>query len=237
MPASNSGKNMAILTASQLGKSYGTVDIFEGLSFNIPQRARIGLVGPNGVGKTTFLKTILGLRGANLLLLDEPTNPLDLPSQEVLQSMLAEFEGTILLVSHDRFLIDGLATQIWNVNADAQQLEVFSGSYSAFKQYQHTQAEQPSALKPDRPASREVRNRGGAELSKNERQRLALKIQTLEADIAELETKLRTLGERLQNPPEDGYVVQQLGQDYRATQAQLGIMMEEWATLAMKLEE
>jgi len=47
--------------------------------------------------------SILALQGANLLLLDEPTNHLDLPSQEILQTMLAEFNGTILLVSHDRF--------------------------------------------------------------------------------------------------------------------------------------
>ena len=58
----------------------------------------------------------LALSGANLLLLDEPTNHLDLPSQEVLQSVLADFAGTILLVSHDRYLIDALATQIWEVD-------------------------------------------------------------------------------------------------------------------------
>lgn len=52
----------------------------------------------------------LALSHANLLLLDEPTNHLDIPSQEVLQGVLAEFQGTILLVSHDRYLIDALAT-------------------------------------------------------------------------------------------------------------------------------
>ena len=57
----------------------------------------------------------LALAGANLLLLDEPTNHLDIPSQEVLQPVLADFPGTILLVSHDRYLIDALATQIWSV--------------------------------------------------------------------------------------------------------------------------
>ncbi|TLN15344.1 ABC-F family ATP-binding cassette domain-containing protein, partial [bacterium] len=61
----------------------------------------------------------LALQGANLLLLDEPTNHLDLAAQEALQSILAGFGGTILLVSHDRYLIDALATQVWEVLPDA----------------------------------------------------------------------------------------------------------------------
>ncbi|HLY29352.1 MAG TPA: ATP-binding cassette domain-containing protein, partial [Aggregatilineales bacterium] len=55
----------------------------------------------------------LALDGANFLLLDEPTNHLDIPAQEVLQAVLSEFGGTILMISHDRYLIDALATQIW----------------------------------------------------------------------------------------------------------------------------
>ncbi len=60
----------------------------------------------------------LALQGANLLLLDEPTNHLDLAAQEVLQSIMADFNGTILLVSHDRYLIDVLGTQIWEVQPE-----------------------------------------------------------------------------------------------------------------------
>ena len=56
----------------------------------------------------------LALEGANLLLLDEPTNHLDIDSQDVLQAVLAQFDGTILLASHDRYLIDALATQSGN---------------------------------------------------------------------------------------------------------------------------
>ena len=59
------------------------------------------------------------LQGAKLLLLDEPTNHLDIDSQEVLQAVLADFSGTILLVSHDRYLIDALATQIWELTRRA----------------------------------------------------------------------------------------------------------------------
>jgi ATP-binding cassette subfamily F protein 3 len=70
---------------------------------------------------------LLALDGANLLLLDEPTNHLDLPAQEVLQETLEAFPGTILLVSHDRYLVDRLATQIWEVRGE--RLVVWGGGY------------------------------------------------------------------------------------------------------------
>jgi ATP-binding cassette subfamily F protein 3 len=73
---------------------------------------------------------ILALDGANFLLLDEPTNHLDIPAQEALQEVLEAFEGTILLVSHDRYLVDRLATQIWHL--EAGDLRVFKGNYGEF---------------------------------------------------------------------------------------------------------
>ncbi len=73
---------------------------------------------------------ILARQGANVLLLDEPTNHLDIPSQEVVQSVLEQFDGTVLLVSHDRYLVNLLATQIWELREG--HLHVFEGSYAAF---------------------------------------------------------------------------------------------------------
>ncbi|MBE2201762.1 MAG: ABC-F family ATP-binding cassette domain-containing protein [Anaerolinea sp.] len=73
---------------------------------------------------------ILARAGANVLLLDEPTNHLDIPSQEVVQEVLENFDGAILLVSHDRYLVNRLATQIWELRDD--HLHVFMGSYAEF---------------------------------------------------------------------------------------------------------
>lgn len=73
---------------------------------------------------------LLALDEANLLLLDEPTNHLDIPSQEALQAVLEQFDGTIVLVSHDRYLVDRLATQIWELRED--QLHIFAGTYQEF---------------------------------------------------------------------------------------------------------
>jgi ATP-binding cassette subfamily F protein 3 len=72
----------------------------------------------------------LALHEANLLLLDEPTNHLDITAQEVLQEALQAYEGTVLLVTHDRYLVDQLATQIWMV-ANGR-LTVHKGDYQSY---------------------------------------------------------------------------------------------------------
>lgn len=72
---------------------------------------------------------ILARQGANFLLLDEPTNHLDLPAQEVLETVLTEYDGTILLISHDRYLVNQLATEIWELRDGY--LRVVAGNYTA----------------------------------------------------------------------------------------------------------
>ncbi len=76
----------------------------------------------------------LALQDTNLLLLDEPTNHLDIPSQEVLEAVLDDYAGTILLVTHDRYLVDAIATQIWEIDPDESHLIIFKGTYSQMKE-------------------------------------------------------------------------------------------------------
>jgi len=73
---------------------------------------------------------LLAIEGANFLLLDEPTNHLDIPAQEDLQEVLEEFPGTILLVSHDRYLIDRLAQQVWAI--EGAELHVYAANYQDY---------------------------------------------------------------------------------------------------------
>ena len=87
--------------------------------------------GLSGGERGRLALALLALEGANLLLLDEPTNHLDLPAQEVLQEGLERFDGTLLLVSHDRYLVDRLATQVWDLRDG--RLRVFPGSYAEFQ--------------------------------------------------------------------------------------------------------
>ncbi|MBN8591942.1 MAG: ABC-F family ATP-binding cassette domain-containing protein [Anaerolineae bacterium] len=84
----------------------------------------------SGGERARLALAILALDGANLLLMDEPTNHLDIPAQEALQDVLETFEGTLLLVTHDRYLVDRLATQIWTL--DDGLLSIYQGSYREY---------------------------------------------------------------------------------------------------------
>lgn len=176
----------------------------------------------------------LALQGANLLLLDEPTNHLDLPSQEVLQAILADFGGTILLVSHDRYLIDALATQVWEVLPDDRRLEVFAGSYSEYRAWraekanangaQADQAEERRAKRPGQPV------RTG--LSKNEQWRRQRRLDELERAVSELEAQLAVVTRQLETPPDDPAQVTRLAHEYERLQRELEERLEAWATAA-----
>ncbi|MCB0006323.1 MAG: ATP-binding cassette domain-containing protein, partial [Anaerolineales bacterium] len=72
------------------------------------------------------------LQKPDILLLDEPTNHLDIDSQEVLEDMLKAFGGTVLLVTHDRYLVDAMATQVWMLDVESGGLRAYEGNYSAY---------------------------------------------------------------------------------------------------------
>jgi ATP-binding cassette, subfamily F, member 3 len=174
----------------------------------------------------------LALQGANLLLLDEPTNHLDLPSQEILQAILADYGGTILLVSHDRYLIDALATQIWEVVPSETTLRVFEGTYSEHKAARQAEAARAQSLadQPDKNKQETLRARPNPTPSKAERQRRQ-RIQELETEISSLETKLSQISSQLENPPSEPGKVQHLGQEYLKIQTELDKRIEEWSNL------
>jgi len=171
----------------------------------------------------------LALQDTNLLLLDEPTNHLDIPSQEVLEAVLDEYAGTILLVTHDRYLIDALGTQIWEVEPDESTLTVFEGTYSQRKVERERLAElnatELQKAAPARPARRSV-----DPAMKVERRRVA-RLQELENKIAELEAELGQIGFRLENPPADPAKVAQLGKEYQRIQSEMDIWLAEWEKL------
>jgi ATP-binding cassette subfamily F protein 3 len=176
---------------------------------------------------------LLALSGANFLILDEPTNHLDIASQEALQNVLLDFPGTILVVSHDRYLIDALATQIWNISPG--RLEVFEGMYSEFlaarEKARLEAAERAAAANgakaaASRPAA--VKKHG---LSARE---LAQRITEAEAAITELETQLETLTADLERASLDGDAerVRDLGEAYAQAETDLAAAMDEWERLA-----
>jgi ATP-binding cassette, subfamily F, member 3 len=172
----------------------------------------------------------LSLMNANLLLLDEPTNHLDIPSQEVLQEVLSEFQGTMLLVSHDRYLIDALGTQIWEIDEKARRLIVFKGTYSEY----HAQQEAERLLESERQRGLQPKNdrrQQQTRPSRDERRRKA-RLTEIEAEIAVLESRLSEISSQLESPPADPDLVRDLGEDYVQIQNEIHALVVEWESLS-----
>jgi ATP-binding cassette subfamily F protein 3 len=175
----------------------------------------------------------LSLSEANLLLLDEPTNHLDIPSQEALQAVLTDYPGTVLLVSHDRYLINSLASQIWEIDVKKAGLIVYEGSYQDYHQYLETQDQLEDTEKKKRDSQdvsyrdqKAAKNRALAE----ERQRAA-RLEEVENRIAELEALLENISQELAEPPPDPGEVVLLGTKYGKAEGELGELMLEWEKL------
>jgi len=172
----------------------------------------------------------LALEDTNLLLLDEPTNHLDIPSQEILQSVLDNYQGTILLVSHDRYLVDALATQIWEIDPDESQMTAFNGTYSQMKEEREKEMARLAALQAQQVDSKGAGNearRARNASTKEERRKLA-QLQELENTIAELEAKLANLTSQLESPfvkPEEAGT---LGIEYERVQQEMDKKLDEW---------
>ena len=176
----------------------------------------------------------LALSDANLLLLDEPTNHLDLPTQEVLQSILADYRGTIILVSHDRYLIDALASQIWEVDPQAETLHLFEGSYTQYKAERSARAIQNTLHKTVQVASTPAVAKSTSKpvMSRNQERQIRSKMTVIEDQIKQLELELSCLALKLENPPDDPVKVQHLGKNYMETQSRIDKHLSEWDDLS-----
>ena len=95
------------------------------------EQARGVVANLSGGERSRLQMALLMLSGANLLLLDEPTNNLDILSAEVLESALADFEGTVFVISHDRYFLDRVVDRI--VELDEGALAEYAGGYSDFE--------------------------------------------------------------------------------------------------------
>lgn len=172
----------------------------------------------------------LALQDTNLLLLDEPTNHLDIPSQEVLQAVLDDYAGTILLVTHDRYLIDALATQIWEINPDENQMISFKGTYSQMKEEKEKEAARLTAAVPDSQSPTFEKRKTKIAANKDERRKIA-QLQELENRIAELEATLANLSAQLESPFVNPSEVVKIGKEYERVQKEMDEKLEEWEKL------
>ncbi|MBK8023260.1 MAG: ABC-F family ATP-binding cassette domain-containing protein [Chloroflexi bacterium] len=181
---------------------------------------------------------MLALSDANFLMLDEPTNHLDIASKEILQNVLADFPGTILIVSHDRYLINALATQIWaaSVGPTGGALEVFEGGY---QEYLAAKAARAAAEAEARTAASAASAPAGSKRSDKAHPSgltpyaRRKRVEALEGQIHALEGQLADLSRDLDTASAAGDAdkVRTLGAAYIETETALHASMTEWESL------
>jgi ATP-binding cassette subfamily F protein 3 len=301
-----------VLQVDDLSKGYGR-PLFEGLSFALPRGKRLGIMGPNGCGKTTLLRILMGdekpdegsvqighlvhfgyydqhlkclpddkpviraawpeddpefeeqrmrnllgrfgltgdqvyqrvgalsggersraalarlvALGVNVLVLDEPTNHLDLWACDALEQALAEYEGTVLVVSHDRYFLNRVVDLLIVFENDGR-VQVIHGNYDTYERMRALQEDMaPEKREKEKPAQRAAA--AIATKPKRKRKFPYRKVADLEADIAAQETRLRELEELLASPNlyRDGDKVKETTRGFEETKAELQRLYEHW---------
>lgn len=176
---------------------------------------------------------ILALEGANFLLLDEPTNHLDIPAQEMLQEVLETFDGTILLVTHDRYLVDRLATQIWLL--DRGRLNVFKGNYQEYL----VQRDHQLQLAKEAAIKERVRNQPEqrqTQFNKYAMRKHSEEIAQIESEISVLEASLAKISQQLQEASEAQAFdnIRSLSIEYATLESRLEELLTDWEILALE---
>jgi ATP-binding cassette subfamily F protein 3 len=163
------------------------------------EEAEKPLAGLSGGERRRLSLAILVNSGSNVLILDEPTNHLDLESREALEDALREFPGTVLLVSHDRALLDAVGAR--TIAVEDGTLRSYAGGWAEYvrarEERRAAQEAKPDRRKaPRKPAPKPKARANGGEPSKNQKKRIA----ALEREIDRAEAALRALEDELADP-------------------------------------
>jgi ATP-binding cassette, subfamily F, member 3 len=152
------------------------------------EEAEKPLEGLSGGERQRLSLAILVHSGANVLILDEPTNHLDIESREALESALQAFQGALLLISHDRALLDAVGTR--TVALEDRTLHSYVGGWAEYVRVREERVEAERAAKRAKPAPVKAPPPTPAKRSKRESERLEQQIEAAEAALAALEAEL-----------------------------------------------
>ncbi len=221
------------------GKDRHVIGYLRGFLFS-PKRALTPVKALSGGERNRVILAKLFTRPANLLVLDEPTNDLDMETLEVLEQKLAEFSGTLLVVSHDRQFLDNVVTSTL-VFEEGGTLTEYVGGYSDWLRHGKRLAEienparrRAAGAKRDRPPAAAA-TPAAAKLKYHEQREL----DALPDAIASLEAAIAALEQRIAEPgfyARDHARVQPVLDELEARQAELEVLVERWSELEERQE-
>jgi ATP-binding cassette subfamily F protein uup len=202
-----------------------------------PERARSPVKSLSGGERNRLLLARLFTRPANVLVLDEPTNDLDIETLELLEELLANYDGTLFLVSHDRSFLDNVVTQVIAFEGDGKLMEYVGGyeDWVRVKKYEASQSATSKAVAPapKAAAKTETPKKSSAKLSFKEQKELEdipLRIEKLEREQEELTAALGA-GNLFRDNPSHAKQLQERG---AVIEDELLQLMARWEVLESK---
>lgn len=191
----------------------------------------------SGGERARLLLAKLSMENNNFLILDEPTNHLDIDSKEVLENALIDFDGTLLFVSHDRYFINRVATQVLELSEEGSTL--YLGDYDYYLEKKAELEALAAAQAEAEPASstEEVVSNDYHLQKQNQKElrKITRRIEQLEAEMEELDQKIQAITETMHNTNNAEDLVQ-LQSELDQLTVQQEAVLEEWAELLEQVE-
>ena len=190
----------------------------------------------SGGERARLLLAKLSMENNNFLILDEPTNHLDIDSKEVLENALIDFDGTLLFVSHDRYFINRVATQVLELSEEGSTLYLGDYDYYLEKKAElealaAAQAEAVPAASMEEVTSNDYHLQ---KQNQKELRKITRRIEQLEAEMEELDQKIQAITESMHST-NDAEDLVQLQSNLDQLTIQQEAVMEEWAELAERV--
>ena len=191
----------------------------------------------SGGERARLLLAKLSMENNNFLILDEPTNHLDIDSKEVLENALIDFDGTLLFVSHDRYFINRVATQVLELSEEGSTLYLGDYDYYLEKKAElealaAAQAEAVPVSSTEEGTSNDYHLQ---KQNQKELRKITRRIEQLEAEMEELDQKIQDITETMHSTNDAADLVQ-LQSELDQLTVQQEAVMEEWAELSEQVE-
>ena len=191
----------------------------------------------SGGERARLLLAKLSMENNNFLILDEPTNHLDIDSKEVLENALIDFDGTLLFVSHDRYFINRVATQVLELSEEGSTLYLGDYDYYLEKKAELEALARAQAEAVPVSSTEEVTSNDYHLQKQNQKElrKITRRIEQLEAEMEELDQKIQDITETMHSTNDAADLVQ-LQSELDQLTVQQEAVMEEWAELSEQVE-
>ncbi|MEJ8800419.1 ABC-F family ATP-binding cassette domain-containing protein [Pontibacter sp. H249] len=191
--------------------------------------------------RVALAKTLIS--EANFLMLDEPTNHLDMQSVNILIQALEQYEGTFIIISHDRYFVENVATKIWYI--EDYQLKEYPGTYHEYEQFQEKREKEAkqlaNAVAPQAKQNQPKQQREKSEYNQlnNQLKQVNKQLSDVEQKVHQLETKLATHENELADPKvySDVELLQEVTAKFEKVKAELDKAQEKWEELMLEIED